>query len=155
MHTRPKYIKRVSPVVDSGYSDMDIIRALDMANNDVTAAINLIFDTPSFKLKERPPAFRKNPQILSSEVVNLKQIGGQKSIALWVPKEMGVVVPVIQGTTWLKKSRLHGARARLGASGGLWAAVKFQVYQRVKVGGLGLETTWILLSSTSPSHSLL
>ncbi|KAM2857781.1 hypothetical protein PS2_001982 [Malus domestica] len=81
-----------------------------MANNDVTAAINIIFDTPSFKLKERPPAFRKNPQILSSE-----------------------------------KSRLHGARARLGASGGLWAAVKFQVYQRVKLGGLGLETKWILL----------
>ncbi|KAB1227332.1 putative SWI/SNF-related matrix-associated actin-dependent regulator of chromatin subfamily A member 3-like 2 [Morella rubra] len=31
---------------------MDIIRALHMANNDPTAAINIIFDTPSFKSKE-------------------------------------------------------------------------------------------------------
>ncbi|KAM0954805.1 hypothetical protein TB2_022918 [Malus domestica] len=72
-------LSTVRSIVDSGYSDMDIIRALHMANNDVTAAINIIFDTPSFKLKERPPAFRKKPQILSSEVVNLKQNGVQKS----------------------------------------------------------------------------
>jgi DNA repair protein RAD5 len=41
-------VSTVRSVVGSDYSDMDIIRALHMANHDPTAAINIIFDTPSF-----------------------------------------------------------------------------------------------------------
>ncbi|KAH0931882.1 hypothetical protein HID58_008999 [Brassica napus] len=41
-------LSTVRSVVGSDYSDMDIIRALHMANLDPTAAINIIFDTPSF-----------------------------------------------------------------------------------------------------------
>lgn len=51
---------------------MDIIRALHMANNDVTAAINIIFDTPSIKSKERSD-FANNPKTLRPEVANLKR----------------------------------------------------------------------------------
>ncbi|KAG8371209.1 hypothetical protein BUALT_Bualt13G0063500 [Buddleja alternifolia] len=46
-------ISTVRSIVGSEFSDMDIIRALHMANNDPTAAINIIFDTPrSFKKPE-------------------------------------------------------------------------------------------------------
>lgn len=41
-------VSTVRTVVGSDYSDMDIIRALHMSNHDPTAAINIIFDTPSF-----------------------------------------------------------------------------------------------------------
>lgn len=44
----------VRSVLGEEFSDMDIIRALHMANNDVTAAINIIFDTP--RNSSRPPA---------------------------------------------------------------------------------------------------
>ncbi|CAM8885602.1 unnamed protein product [Rhodiola kirilowii] len=37
-----------SVVGSSDYTDMDIIRAIHMANNDPTAAINIILDTPNF-----------------------------------------------------------------------------------------------------------
>ncbi|KAI3420505.1 uncharacterized protein J3R85_012718 [Psidium guajava] len=33
---------------------MDIIRALHLANSDATGAINIIFDTPNFRTRERP-----------------------------------------------------------------------------------------------------
>ncbi|KAK9168442.1 hypothetical protein Syun_000582 [Stephania yunnanensis] len=42
-----------SVIGDDGYSNMDVIRALYMANNDVAAAINIIFDTPDFGKKTR------------------------------------------------------------------------------------------------------
>ncbi|XAR60084.1 hypothetical protein NMG60_11033326 [Bertholletia excelsa] len=38
-------VATVRSIVGGDYSDMDIIRALHMANNDATAAINIIFDT--------------------------------------------------------------------------------------------------------------
>ncbi|CAH2072145.1 unnamed protein product [Thlaspi arvense] len=41
-------LSTVRSVVGSDYSDMDIIRALHMAKLNPTAAINIIFDTPSF-----------------------------------------------------------------------------------------------------------
>lgn len=48
-------ISTVRSVVGPEVSDMDIIRALHMAKNDPTAAINIIFDTPrSFKKPELP-----------------------------------------------------------------------------------------------------
>lgn len=40
----------VRSVVGRDFSDMDIIRALHMANNDAAAAINIIFDTPHVRL---------------------------------------------------------------------------------------------------------
>ncbi|KAJ8640061.1 hypothetical protein MRB53_016755 [Persea americana] len=44
----------VRSVLGEEFSEMDIIRALHMANNDVTAAINIIFDTP--RNSSRPTA---------------------------------------------------------------------------------------------------
>ncbi|KAL6575778.1 hypothetical protein OROHE_000759 [Orobanche hederae] len=52
-------ISTVRSIVGDEFSDMDIIRALHMANNDPTAAINIIFDTPrSF----RKPGFPKKSE---------------------------------------------------------------------------------------------
>lgn len=45
-------ISTVLSVVGSEYSKMDVIRALHMAKNDPTAAINVIFDTPCFQTPE-------------------------------------------------------------------------------------------------------
>ncbi|XP_061345365.1 DNA repair protein RAD5A [Gastrolobium bilobum] len=39
------HLSTVRSIVGSEFTDMDIIRALHMANNDVTAAINIIFDS--------------------------------------------------------------------------------------------------------------
>lgn len=47
-------VSTVRSVVGSDYSDMDIRRALHMANLDPTAAINIIFDTPSFSKPDVP-----------------------------------------------------------------------------------------------------
>ncbi|XP_020110777.1 putative SWI/SNF-related matrix-associated actin-dependent regulator of chromatin subfamily A member 3-like 2 isoform X4 [Ananas comosus] len=40
----------VRSVVGADFSEMDVIRALHMANNDAAAAINIIFDTPHLRL---------------------------------------------------------------------------------------------------------
>ncbi|XP_055833351.1 DNA repair protein RAD5A isoform X3 [Solanum dulcamara] len=42
-------VSMVRSIVGDEYTEMDIIRSLHMAKNDPTAAINIIFDTPSFK----------------------------------------------------------------------------------------------------------
>ncbi|OVA17874.1 SNF2-related [Macleaya cordata] len=52
----------VRSVIGQDFSDMDIIRALHMANNDVTAAINIIFDMPDFRTRDRAEN-RKDPEI--------------------------------------------------------------------------------------------
>ncbi|KAL0418285.1 UNVERIFIED_CONTAM: DNA repair protein A [Sesamum radiatum] len=58
-------ISTVRSIVGPEFSDMDIIRALHMANNDPTAAINIIFDTPrSFK----KPDFSKKSETSNSNV---------------------------------------------------------------------------------------
>ncbi|XP_024984826.1 DNA repair protein RAD5A isoform X1 [Cynara cardunculus var. scolymus] len=54
-------IEMVRSIVGHDYSKMDVVRALHMANNDATAAINIIFDTPSFKRSEAP----RSPKVLS------------------------------------------------------------------------------------------
>lgn len=55
-------LSTVRSVVGSDYSDMDIIRALHMANLDPTAAINIIFDTPCFsKPNDTTAAAAANP----------------------------------------------------------------------------------------------
>ncbi|XP_004304707.1 PREDICTED: putative SWI/SNF-related matrix-associated actin-dependent regulator of chromatin subfamily A member 3-like 2 [Fragaria vesca subsp. vesca] len=69
-------LSTVRSIVDSGYSDMDIIRALHMANNDVTAAINIIFDTPTLKSSKARPDFPNSPRIPIPEAANSKQNGG-------------------------------------------------------------------------------
>ncbi|CAI0398124.1 unnamed protein product [Linum tenue] len=53
----------VRAIVGSGFSDMDIIRALHLANHDPTAAINIIFDTPNFNSK---PKFQSPRASISS-----------------------------------------------------------------------------------------
>lgn len=61
-------ISTVRSIVGPEYSEMDIIRALHMANNDPTAAINIIFDAPSFKKSELPKTPAKPNQNCSSDV---------------------------------------------------------------------------------------
>ena len=65
-------LSTVRSVVGLNYSDMDIIRALHMANNDVTAAINIIFDTPNFgpKMGKNTESFRRNSSSVSGTVVS-------------------------------------------------------------------------------------
>ncbi|XP_052210529.1 DNA repair protein RAD5A isoform X2 [Diospyros lotus] len=53
-------VSTVRSIVGFDYSDMDIIRALHMAHNDATAAINIIFDTPSFRTHSNKPPIRPN-----------------------------------------------------------------------------------------------
>ncbi|KAF5937653.1 hypothetical protein HYC85_025159 [Camellia sinensis] len=55
-------VSTVRSIVGFDYSDMDIIRALHMANNDVTAAINIVLDTPSFRTKDKSQVLR-NPEV--------------------------------------------------------------------------------------------
>ncbi|KAG2674516.1 hypothetical protein I3843_13G125200 [Carya illinoinensis] len=74
-------LSSVRSIFGSEYSDMDIIRALHMANNDVTAAINIIFDTPNFKSKVLPAVSKiPQPSRLNSAPgasTNPKQNGGE------------------------------------------------------------------------------
>ncbi|KAK6144243.1 hypothetical protein DH2020_021063 [Rehmannia glutinosa] len=61
-------VSTVRSIVGEEYSDMDIIRALHMANNDPTAAINIIFDTPrSFKKPEFPKKSEPSNSNLNAE----------------------------------------------------------------------------------------
>ncbi|KAD5508657.1 hypothetical protein R6Q59_030705 [Mikania micrantha] len=62
-------ITTVQSIVGQGYSKMDVVRALHMANNDATAAINIIFDTPSFKRSEPP----KSPKVSSRNATSKAQ----------------------------------------------------------------------------------
>ncbi|XP_020527312.1 putative SWI/SNF-related matrix-associated actin-dependent regulator of chromatin subfamily A member 3-like 2 isoform X1 [Amborella trichopoda] len=53
MMGKEELTEAVRSVLGHGFSDMDIIRALHMANNDVTGAINIILDTPKFSSGEK------------------------------------------------------------------------------------------------------
>lgn len=75
---KDEVVATVRSVVGQEYSEMDIIRALHMANNDATGAINIIFDTPNFRSAEKPQ-IRQNPRIHSSHRV---QIPSSNSIIL-------------------------------------------------------------------------
>ncbi|KAL6577425.1 DNA repair protein rad5a [Orobanche minor] len=76
-------ISTVRSIVGDEFSDMDIIRALHMANNDPTAAINIIFDTPrsfrkpGFPKKSEPSNSNRNaepPGIACSDKQNGNQV---------------------------------------------------------------------------------
>ncbi|GER57094.1 DNA repair helicase rad5 [Striga asiatica] len=61
-------ISTVRSIIGDEFSDMDIIRALHMAKNDPTAAINIIFDTPrSFRKPELPKKSQPSNSNWSSE----------------------------------------------------------------------------------------
>lgn len=68
-------LSTVRSIVGSEYSDMDIIRALHLAKNDATAAINIIFDTPNFKSKELP-AIPKTPRVSRTVASNSSKRNG-------------------------------------------------------------------------------
>lgn len=55
-------VSTVRTIVGSDYSDMDIARALHMAKNDANAAINIIFDTPHFKVLAPKPISTRPPR---------------------------------------------------------------------------------------------
>ncbi|CAO2814655.1 unnamed protein product [Amaranthus hypochondriacus] len=59
-------IETIRSIVGQDYSQMDIIRALHMANNDATGAVNIILDTPNFISQSR-----QNPRINSRERVKV------------------------------------------------------------------------------------
>ncbi|CAK9150508.1 unnamed protein product [Ilex paraguariensis] len=82
-------ISTVRSVVGHDYSDMDIIRALHMANNDATAAINIIFDTPCVKKSEIPRSPQVSNRNLSSETRN----GTANSKRSMISNSNGVVNP--------------------------------------------------------------
>ncbi|XP_021732829.1 DNA repair protein RAD5A-like [Chenopodium quinoa] len=63
---KDEVIETIRSVVGQDYAEMDIIRALHMANNDATGAINIIFDTPNFISQSR-----QNPRINSSQRVKI------------------------------------------------------------------------------------
>lgn len=54
-------IAEMRAVVGSGPTEMDLIRALHLSRNDVSSAINILFDTPPslFKPAQRPPSTPK------------------------------------------------------------------------------------------------
>lgn len=54
-------LETMRTVLGSEASDMEIIRALHLAKNDITAAINIIFDTPGFKDREKFNIKRTTP----------------------------------------------------------------------------------------------
>lgn len=54
-------LETMRAVLGSEASDMEIIRALHLAKNDITAAINIIFDTPGFKDREKFNIKRTTP----------------------------------------------------------------------------------------------
>ncbi|GAY63426.1 hypothetical protein CUMW_225490 [Citrus unshiu] len=60
-------LSTVRSVVGPEFSNMDIIRALHMANHDPAAAINIIFDTPNFKTPEIKPSAARRKLIISKE----------------------------------------------------------------------------------------
>ncbi|KDO45613.1 hypothetical protein CISIN_1g003540mg [Citrus sinensis] len=60
-------LSTVRSVVGPEFSNMDIIRALHMANHDPAAAINIIFDTPNFKTPEIKPLAARRKLIISKE----------------------------------------------------------------------------------------
>ncbi|KAL3628014.1 DNA repair protein rad5a [Castilleja foliolosa] len=67
-------ISTVRSIVGDEFSDMDIIRALHMAKNDPTAAINIIFDTPkSVRKLEIPHKSEPSNIIAPSEKQNADQ----------------------------------------------------------------------------------
>lgn len=82
-------ISTVRSVVGGEFSDMDIIRALHMANNDPTAAINIIFDTPKsfrkpdFPKKSEPPSRSslnaEHPVVESSVKRNVSRLENYES----------------------------------------------------------------------------
>ncbi|KAL2937566.1 DNA repair protein RAD5A [Bienertia sinuspersici] len=63
---KDQVVETIRSVVGQDYTEMDIIRALHMANNDATGAINIIFDTPNFISQSR-----QNPRINSTQRVKV------------------------------------------------------------------------------------
>ncbi|KAL5709627.1 DNA repair protein rad5a [Ranunculus cassubicifolius] len=65
-NNKDEMIATIRSIIGSDFTDMDIIRSLHMANNDVTAAINIIFDTPNFAKKPEPQTLN---QVRSEKLV--------------------------------------------------------------------------------------
>ncbi|XP_009796533.1 DNA repair protein RAD5A isoform X2 [Nicotiana tabacum] len=65
-------VSTVRSIVGDEYTEMDIIRALHMAKNDPTAAINIIFDTPSFKKLEIVNVISNSSSNNTSEIQKLE-----------------------------------------------------------------------------------
>lgn len=74
---KEEQLSTVRSIVGMDFTDMDIIRALHLAKNDVTAAINIMFDTPNFSSKDVPvPQMPRNPSVSSHS----SQLDSRKSV---------------------------------------------------------------------------
>ena len=58
-----KGLKAMRVVLGSGPSDMDLIRCLHLARNDISRAINILFDTPGFNTVE---STKKHREVISA-----------------------------------------------------------------------------------------
>ncbi|XP_073221698.1 DNA repair protein RAD5A isoform X2 [Cicer arietinum] len=75
------HLSTVRSIVGSEFTDMDIIRALHMAKNDVTAAINIIFDT-------------NTPKFKPTRTINTRRISPPKSTSRAVKTSSNHIVDV-------------------------------------------------------------
>ncbi|KAJ0976783.1 hypothetical protein J5N97_012257 [Dioscorea zingiberensis] len=97
----------VRSVVGQDFSDMDIIRALHLANNDAAAAINIMFDTPQFRVSSTPP--KKNPNLLATHKEIQRPASTGKDIAASRLNPPESSEPAIDGDWWLVgTSKLSG-----------------------------------------------
>ncbi|XP_011654243.1 DNA repair protein RAD5A isoform X1 [Cucumis sativus] len=69
-------VSTVRSIVGPDFSYMDVIRALHLAKNDATAAINIIYDTPSFGTRDKPRVQE------NSDVVHLPCVSSSESKAV-------------------------------------------------------------------------
>ncbi|KAL9225619.1 hypothetical protein vseg_001521 [Gypsophila vaccaria] len=65
---KDEVVATIRSIVGQDYTEMDVIRALHMSNNDATGAINIILDTPNMITK---PQFRPNPRVNSTQRVRV------------------------------------------------------------------------------------
>lgn len=109
-------VSTVRSVVGSQYSNMDIVRALHMANSDLTAAINIIFDSPSFRKSEVPRNSKALSQNINTEpqsvVDNLNENGNKSSQDLSLcPSSNGSLKGRSENTESVKEEKLEDSRS--------------------------------------------
>lgn len=84
-------LSTVRSIVGADFSDMDIIRALHLANHDPNAAINIIFDTPNFKNPDPRPIARmpRRPVVDKVTVIENHNVSGRDADVVEVLSENG------------------------------------------------------------------
>lgn len=84
-------VSTVRSIVGPDFSYMDVIRALHLAKNDATAAINIIYDTPSFGTRDKP-RIQENSDVVNARCVSSSESNPIATTSKRVRKE-GANVP--------------------------------------------------------------